>query len=242
MADELVGGSRTGKPVILAVCDDAEDLAKIERELRTRYEADYQVACESFADSGLRKLRDFKAAGEDVALVLADQRMAGLSGVEVLARVREVYPVAKRLLLFGPMDRSTGALLPQAMALGWIDYFDFKPGPPPNERFHQIIADFLEEWSRPHRSEMHAMVRVVGERWSARSHEVRDLFERYRLPYAFYSVDSEEGRALLGQVGQSPRRLPVLVLLDGQVLVDPSNEEVADAFVGTDVRTSGAST
>ena len=192
------------KPLILAVCQDPEDLARVERELRTRYEADYRVECVLTVERGLRELQDCKAAGEEAAVVLAEQRLDGTSGVEFLSRVPEIYPMAKRLLLAAPMDRDTGAILPQAMALGRIDYFEYKPGPPPNERFHQVIASFLSEWTRPRRSEVHAVARVVGERWSQRSHEARELLERHGILYAFYAPGSEEGRDLLERVGQGP--------------------------------------
>lgn len=222
------------KPLILAVCQDPEDLARVERELRTRYEADYQVSCVRSAEQGLRELRERKAAGGEAAVVLAEQRLDGTSGVEFLSRVPEIYPMAKRLLLADPMDRETGAILPQAMALGWIDYFEYKPGPPPNEGFHLVISGFLSEWTRPRRSEVHAVARVVGERWSQRSHQARELLERHSLLYAFYASDSEEGRNLLERVGQTAGRLPVWVLYDGRVLVDPSDEEALDAFLGAE--------
>ena len=174
-------------------------------------------------------------AGEDVAAVIAALRVEGTSGVEFLSRVREVHPLAKRILLIDPMDMETREVLPRAMALGRIDDYEFKPGPPPNEHFHQAVTDLLEEWTGPYRSEIHALVRVVGERWSRRVHEAMALFDRYGVPRSFYAVDSEGGRALLEQVGKSVERLPVIVLHDGQALVDPTNREVADAFVGADV-------
>ena len=192
------------RPLILAVDQDAEALGRVERELRARYEADYRVACERSAEDALGRLRGLEA-GEDVALVLAALRMEGMSGVEFLSRVREVRPLAKRVLLIDPMDRETREVLPRAMALGRIDDYEFKPGPPPNEQFHQAVTDLLEEWTRPYRSEIHALVRVVGERRSRRVHEAMALFDRYGVPCSFYPVDSEEGRALLEEVGTSAR-------------------------------------
>ena len=229
----------TFRPVILAVDHEPEDLGRIERELRKRYDADYRVVCESSPEVGLQKLRDLKVAGANVAIVIAAQRMSNMKGVEFLARVRETYPLSKRLLLINPMDRETTDLLPQAMTLGWVDFFEFKPGPPPNERFHRVITDFLEEWTEPYRSEIHALVRVVGEKWSRRVHEAGALLERYGVPYSFYPVDSEEGRALLEEVGKDSQRLPVMVMPGGQALVSPTNREVADAFVGADTSSNG---
>jgi len=207
-------------------------MRRIERELRTRYEADYRVVFEGSAGDGLEALRHLGEAGAEVALVLADQQMRGTSGVEFLARVGEAHPTAKRLLLTTRTERSGGAILPQAMSLGRIDYFEPKPGPPPNETFHEIVTGLLEEWGRPYRARTQPDVRIVGERRSPRSYEIRDLFERYLIPCAFYPADSEEGRNLLGETGQTPKSLPVLVMQDGQVLADPSNERIADVHAG----------
>ena len=226
--------SHTGRPVILAVCDAPEDMRRIERELRTRYEADYRVVCEGSAEAGSRALRHLEETADEVALVLADQQMRGTSGVEFLTRVGEVHPTARRLLLTSPMVRSSGSILPQAMALGRIDYFEPKPGPPPNDTFHAIVTDLLEEWSRPRRSRTRPTIRVVGERGCPRSYEIRDLFERYLVSCAFYPADSEEGRRLLREKERTAENLPVLVMPDGAVLVDPSNERVADVYAGAD--------
>ena len=138
--------------------------------------------------------------------------------------------MAKRLLLIDPMHGASFVEASRAMALGRIDYVEYKPGPPPNERFHEVVTGFLREWTRPYRWEANAVVRIVGERWSPRSHETRDLLERYAVPHAFYPVDSEGGRALLRSAGRTAERLPVWVLFDEHVLVDPSNEEAADVL------------
>ena len=224
------------RPILLAVDDEAEDLERVERELGNRYGADYLVACETSAEAALTRLRDLKAGGKEVAVVLADQRMPEMEGIEFLSRAHELYALAKRLLLIHPMDGASFVSASRAMALGRIEYVEYKPGPPPNERFHEVVTGFLREWTRPYRSEANAVVRIVGERWSPRSHETRDLLERYAVPHAFYPVDSEEGRTLLRSAGQTAERLPVWVLFDGHVLVDPSNEEAADALNTTEGR------
>jgi thioredoxin reductase (NADPH) len=225
---------RTPRPLILAVDQDADALGRVERELRARYGADYRVARERSAESALGRLGGLES-GEDVALVMAALRMDEMSGVQFLSQVREIRPLAKRVLLIDPADMETREILPQAMALGRIDDYEFKPGAPPNEHFHQAVTDLLEEWTRPQRSEIHALVRVVGKRRSRRVHEAMELFDRYGVPCSFYPADSEESRALLGEVGASAQRLPVIVMHDGRALADPSNREVADAFVGADV-------
>jgi thioredoxin reductase (NADPH) len=172
-----------------------------------------------------------KASGQDVAVVLAGLRKPEMSGVDFLVRVRDGFPLAKRLLLLDPMDMETRSLLPRAMALGRIDYFEFKPGVPPNERFHRVVTDLLEEWISPYHSEANALVRVVGEGWSRRSHGIKELLERYGVPHVFYPVDSREGRDVLKGSGHGDEQLPVVALPGGRVLVEPPDREIADAFV-----------
>ncbi len=232
---EAEGGSREAlascepKPVLVAVDDDRDDLEKVTRELTKRYGEDYGIVCEVSAERGLERLRELKAAGEDVALVLADQWLPGASGTEFLARTHHLFPTAKRALLISPGDSTVREPLLRSTALGRIDYYVNKPRRSPDEQFHRVVVEFLDEWTRVHRPGF-ATVRIVGERWSARSHELRDLWSRSGIPFEFYEADSREGRELLDRVGETPAWLPVVVLFDRQVLVDPSNAEIVDAF------------
>ena len=162
-------------------------------------------------------------------MVLADQWMPDMTGVEFLIHARQLYPGAKRALLFERGNRSTREPILQAMALGHIDSYVPKPERAPDEEFHREVAHFLEEWARDYRPASVA-VRIVGEPWSARSHELRDILNRSVVPCAFYPADSEEGRELLADVGKTSARLPVVIVFDRLVLVDPSNAEMADAF------------
>src|ERR671914_1508170 len=205
--------SSTPEPVLLAVDDDPNALVRIEHELRQRYGSYYRVACEDSPEAGMRTLRELRAAGEDVAVVLADQWMPGMTGVDFLTHTRQLYPSAKRALLFERGNRTTREPILQAMALGQIDYYVPKPERSPDEEFHRAIAEFLDEWAREHRPASMA-VRIVSDPWSPRSHELRDLFSRSVIPCAFYAVDSEEGRRLLAQWGKSPEQLPTVIVFD----------------------------
>ena len=222
-----------GRPVLLAVDDDPEVLARLRRELLGRYGEGYRVECEASVEAGVAALERCKARGEDVALVLADQWMAEANGHEFLERTRLAFPGAKRVVLIEwrawGERRSAEAIL-RFMTLGVIDSYLIKPWwEYPDENFHRTVTQFLYEWARSHRSGV-AEVSVVGEPSSTRSHEVRDILQRNGAFHAFYPVDSEEGRRLLGRSGLTSSRLPVVVMLDGQVLVDPSNAEIARAF------------
>ena len=221
--------SLTPKPVLVAVDDDRDALGKITHELNDRYGTYYRVVCEGSPEAGMRVLRRLKEAGEEVAVVLADQWMPGMTGTEFLARARQLYPDAKRALLFEWRNRTAREPILQAMALGQIDYYVSKPERSPDEEFHRDITQFLTEWARDHRPS-YVVVRIVGEPHSPRSHALRDIFRRSVVPYEFYPADSEEGRELLARKNKTSARLPVVIVFDQLVLVDPSDAEIADWF------------
>ena len=223
------GDSGATKPVLLVVEDNPEDLELIAYELLKRYGEDYHVVWESSTEAGMKRLLECEAAGEDVALVLADQWVPQMTGAEFLARARDVYPDTKRVLLVSQGDSTIREPLLRSTALGEIDYYVVKPWHSPDEAFHRVVTEFLDEWTSVHRPGF-AALRVVGDRWSARSHEIKDLWLRSRVPLVFHEVDSEEGRRLLGRWGVGPDRLPVVIVFDQLALVDPSNAEMVDAF------------
>jgi len=220
-------------PVLLAVDHDLDALSEIQRELRKRYEQDYRVVCESSTEAATARLEELKAAGEELALVLAEQWMPGTAGTEFLEYVRRIYPTAKRALLIGWWgewaDRETAEAIHRSMELGRIDYYVLKPWQSPDELFHSTISELLHEWQRWRPSAL-KQVCVVGEPRSPRSHEVRDILERNAISHVFFFSDSEDGRELLAMTGSTSARLPVVVMLDGQVLADPSNAELAKAY------------
>lgn len=221
------GHPRT-KPVLLAVDDEAGASARVGHELRKRYGGDYRVVCEDSAEGGMRRLREIEEAGQEVALVLADQWLGGMGATELLTRVHRIFPTARRAMLVERGDRTAPATILDAMALGRIDYHVDKPWGAHDERFHRTVSELLYEWAKDHLPRFEDIV-VVGERWSQRSHELRDLLGRNGVLHTFHPEDSEVGRELLDRIGYDPSRLPVVILFDGQVLVDPSNADIAHA-------------
>jgi thioredoxin reductase (NADPH) len=215
------------RPVLMAVDDDPAALGPVEDELRKRYGKDYDVRCLISPEAALRELAHLEAAGGEVALVLADQWMPGLTGIEFLDQVRELHPEAQRAVLITWTEQSVAPVLPVAL-LRQIDWIT-KPWRPGDEHFHQAIGQFLYRWALSHRPRF-VSARVVGERWSASSHELRDLLSRNGVPYDFLDVTSEEGLAVLREAGADADRLPAVVLFDGRVLTDPSGAEIAAAL------------
>src|SRR5690242_789803 len=127
------------KPVLVVVDDEDDSLQALTRELGSRYGADYDVVSSSSAEMALVRLAELKAAGADVPLVLADQQMPGMSGTQLLARVRQFFPTARRGLLISWTDRAAPAPFLEAAALGWLEFYLAKPSRSPDEQFHRVI-------------------------------------------------------------------------------------------------------
>src|SRR6516164_3066197 len=227
------------KPVLVVVDDEDTSLQALAGELEARYGAHYRVVSGSSAEVALARLAELKAAAADVPLVLADQRMPGMTGTQLLGRVRQYFPTARRGLLITWGDMSAPAPFLEAAALGWLEFYLAKPTSSPDERFHRVITGSLEEWWREQggRSE-EGMVTVIGDEPSARVHELRDVLARNSIPFGFHPSDSPEGRAALRRLGVIEPAGPVVSLDTGVVLVDPANAEIAGAL-GLEVRPAG---
>nr|MCW2727888.1 Thioredoxin-disulfide reductase [Aeromicrobium sp.] len=226
---------------LLVVVDDGPDLLRdVERELCNRYEPDYRVCCLLSAAEGLATLKDLQAAGEQVALVLAGETLAGESGTALLAEVPRTFPHAQRALLveWGHLaEAKTGDAIFEAISHGRMDHFVLRPSRPPDEQFHQAISSFLLAWAEARQHAPHS-VNVIGQTWSGRAYELREVLERCALPHSFHLAESPEARALLTGVGA--RRFPLLVMPNGEILEDPSDSDIAQA-AGTTIDPSGDS-
>jgi thioredoxin reductase (NADPH) len=221
-----------GPPALLVAHGDRDLLMELERELGRRFGADYQVLAAGTPAAALAELGRLGRAGEQVAALLAAQRLEGMTGVQLLCRAHQLHPAARRVLLIAYGDVDAGVAGLQAMALGQLDHWLNTPWGAPELQLYPAVAEQLSQWARAtaRAGSQPERVRVVGPRWSARSHELRDLLGRNNIPHGFYDADGEDGRRLLAQAGLEAGGPLALLLSDGQVLVDPSNERLAQAL------------
>jgi thioredoxin reductase (NADPH) len=161
--------------------------------------------------------------------MVAGQRMAELAGVLFLCRAHELHPSAKRVLLVGRRAWTPTNPAVRAMTLGQIDTYLFEPWLPVARFLYLPISQVLADWV-PSRGPSFEGIRIVGPRWGTRSHELRDMLTRMGIPHGWYQADTPEGRRLLEEAGQDGSRLPVVLFHSGQVFVDPSNAELAEAL------------
>ncbi len=216
-------------PVLLAVDDDRDALDDVEAQLVQRYAHDYRIESFSDPDDAWRTLQELADGGEDVALVLASSSLSSESGRHLLEHVRQLHPHAGRALLVPAYvwtDLPAADAVRDAMALGRIDYYVARPAGAIDEVFHEAISSFLLEWAR-NRCVVPQTVHIVGEAWSGRASELREVFEQCAAPHAFYLAASDKGRELVALAGPGVK-LPLMMLPGGDFLADPSNAQIAD--------------
>ncbi len=218
-------------PALLAVHDQPAALDVICRELTGRYATDYEIICEQSPVSALQRLDALRRATPEapVLALFAASGMTEMTGVEFLQRAHELHPHARRVLLIPRSNRSASKPILRLISQERIDRCATTPSRSPDENFHHLITELLRDWQQQ-QPDRPTVVTLVDQRWAPRSAEIRDLLQRGGLPFTFYAADSAEGRALLHQVRRPAGPFPVVVRFDGQVLTDPSNEELALAL------------
>jgi thioredoxin reductase (NADPH) len=215
------------KPVIIAVDDDPQVLAAVRRDLRSHYAADYRIMSAISGAEAVATVRTLKSRGDALAMILSDQRMPEMLGVDVLMACREIYPDARRVLLTAYSDIDAAI---KAINEAHLDYYLSKPWDPPEERLFPVVDDLLDAWQADYLPEP-AALRLVGHQWSSRSHEIKDFLASNMIPYRWLESgrDADAG-ILLEAAGVSADELPALFLEDGSVLRQPTIAEVAESL------------
>ena len=213
------------KPVLLVVDDDPQVLAAVRRDLRARYREPYTVMHAQSGDAALAAVRELKLRGDALAMVISDQRMPAMLGNELLSRVRDVYPLARRVLLTAYSDIVAAV---NAINEAHVDHYLSKPWDPPEEKLYPIVDDLLDTWQAESLPEQTGL-RLIGHQWSPRSHAIKDFLAGNLIPYRWLDVERDPGsRTLLEGAGVAVEDLPALLFEDGFVLRNPEPRLVAE--------------
>lgn len=214
------------KPVILAVDDDPEVLQAISRDLRQQYGDRFRIVRADSGVSALEVVQQLKLRNEPISLFLVDQRMPQMGGVEFLEQALTVFPGAKRALLTAYAD--TDAAI-RAINGARLDYYLLKPWDPPQEKLYPVLDDLLDDWQASFRPPFEG-IRVVGNRWSSHSHQVKDFLARNQVPYQWFDIELEAEAKQLVDLAEEDchQTLPLVLFPDGTQLVQPTNSQIAE--------------
>lgn len=215
------------RPVLLTVDDDPDVLRAVERDLRKQYSDRYRVMSAGSGPAALDVLTRLAARSEPVALLVADYRMPGMSGIEFLTAAVREFPGVRRVLLTAYADTEAAI---NAINVVKLDHYLLKPWDPPDRNLYPVLDDLLDQWSASYRAPFEG-IRVIGTRWSRRSYELREFLARNQVPYQWLDIEKAdrdaEASKTVESIGGRQAALPVVILADGSMLTDPSPPELA---------------
>lgn len=206
------------KPIIFAVDDDPQVLNAIVRDLKGKYRKQYRILATESAQEAIEAQKELKKKGEEVAMMVSDQRMPEMLGVDYLEVARNTFPNAKRVLLTAYSD--TDAAI-KAINDVQLDYYLMKPWDPPEEKMFPVLDDLLDEWRENWRPAFRGL-KVLGNPYSKKAHAIKDFLSGNLFPYKW--IPSENGAEFQGLMDLhelSVADLPVVITEDGQVYKSP---------------------
>jgi thioredoxin reductase (NADPH) len=216
-----------GRPAIVILDDEPVALSALLDALARRFGGDYRVISHLDPRACLDALGAMRAAGEEVALVIADQWMPAMTGSDFLGQAHRIFPAARRALLVAWGDRSASPAILRGCAFGDLDNYLYKPWSPAEVHLYPFVGEFLAEWTRAFRPGLE-LVKVVAPDRTPRALALRELLARNGVPHGFYASGTAAAKDALAEVGAEDDGRPAVVLLDGSVLRDPTNAEVMD--------------
>ncbi|MGH8950373.1 MAG: FAD-dependent oxidoreductase [Acidimicrobiia bacterium] len=213
------------KPVIIAVDDEPEVVQAVQRDLRARYANEYRIVWAGGGQEAIDTLRTLALHDTPVALMLVDQRMPGVTGIDVLRETLESHPSAKRALLTAYADTEAAI---QAINDVGLDHYIMKPWDPPDEKLYPILDDLLEDWQAGYRPRFDGL-RIIGEQWSRSTHDLKAFLARNQIPYRSLDVENDpQAWVLTEEAGATMTDLPVVLFGDGPPMFKPSFAEIGE--------------
>lgn len=216
------------KPIILSLDDDPQVLRSIKRDLRNGFKKDYRILSESSPSEALQTLEELKKKGEDVALLLSDQRMPEMYGVDFLEKAKPLFPEAKRVLLTAYSDKDVAI---RAINDVQLDYYLMKPWDPPEEKMYPVLEDLLDDWQVNFVPAFRG-IRVVGYQYSPKSHEIKDFLAGNLIPYEWVDMDANPAKSseLLELHEAEAADLPLVIFENGDSIKTPTIQQVASGI------------
>jgi thioredoxin reductase (NADPH) len=212
------------RPVILAIDDQPEVLSAVQRDLRARYSDDYRILGTTDGQEAIATIDELALRGTPLALIVADQRMPGVTGVDVLRSSLAKFPAAKKTLLTAYAD--TDAAIDAINEVG-LDYYIMKPWDPPEEKLYPILDDLLVDWQAAYRP-TYTGIRVISQEWSRQAFELKAFLARNQIPYRSMLLEKDaEANQLMEAAGADLTQLPLVLFPEGEPLTNPSTEILA---------------
>lgn len=211
------------KPYILALDDDNAVLRAVERDLKSKFSANYRILGADSPQKAMEYVRQLTSRGDRIALFLVDQRMPQMSGTDFLQTALELQPDARRVLLTAYAD-SNAAI--DAINKVKLNHYLMKPWEPPEQNLYPVLSDLLDDWNALGKNVFEGIY-VVGTRWSPATHQLKDFLAKSQVPYRWMEPGDETDPRLKAAMGETTGDLPAVIFPDGTLLRQPELSAVA---------------
>ncbi len=213
------------RPVILAVDDEPEVLSAVQRDLRSHFAGDYRILGATGGQEAIETIKELALRGDPLALILSDQRMPIVSGVDVLRESLELFPTARKALLTAYAD--TDVAIDAINDIG-LDNYIMKPWDPPDQKLYPILDDLLSDWQAGFRPTFDG-IRIISQEWSKPAFDLKAFLAMNQIPYRSQSLEKDpEARRLMESAGVQLADLPLVLFTEGDPLTNPSTTELAE--------------
>jgi thioredoxin reductase (NADPH) len=214
---------------VLAVSPDEAVRQTLESALTRRYGSDYSIVTENCAATAFERLASLQADGHTLALLVVSFRLDDCQGIEFLQRARHVHPHARRVVLTDVGDKLAADDIISALTRNHLDFYVGQPWANPEEELYPVLSEALWGWSIENqpRSIKATIIDVPN---GGRGLHLRGMLERNTMATDLLGTDDEAAMALLDAHGLSFDQLPVIVLFNGSVLVNPDDYVLIEAL------------
>ena len=222
-------------PFIVIVDDDMQVLRSIQRDVRNEYRQEYRIIASGSVHEAIELIKELKLKNEAVALIISDQRMPEMEGVDFLESLKEIVPDAKLVLLTAYSDIEAAI---RAINKVKLDYYLVKPWNPPQEKLYPVLDDLLGEWQALYKPVIEG-IRIIGYQWSPKSHRLKEFLSGNLVPFLWMDVEThQDAEKYIMSANKSQSDLPLVVLKDGSFITDPLLPELA-ARIGLQQKATG---
>lgn len=217
------------KPVLFIVAPDSNFLKVAARHLNSEFGDRFSALTADSVTNALEALNRLKQNHEPVALFLVEQQMPQITGIDFLEQAITLFPEAKRILL---TDVETDADIRKIETVN-IDCYLLKLSDPPENRLYPTVQDLLDDWQAAFTSPFEG-IRVIGQRWSPQSHQIKDFLFRNQRPFTWLDIETdEEANRLIDRLksnhsGADEPQLPLIIFPDDSHLEAPTLVQVAE--------------
>jgi thioredoxin reductase (NADPH) len=206
--------SSAARPLVLLLEPHEEHLARGRDFLLADCSTLFDVVATSAIDDARRALEGAASRNQPIALLLVRHLRSEDDLRGLLRRAKEVSSGVNVILYADDVDPQFAA---EAKREGLVDFNVDEPWAAPEISLEPIVRDALRAWEST--SIESDVVRIVGDQWQPRCHDVKDLLARHRVPYRYVEPDED--------AEHEPRDGTRIVFPDGSELVDPTDEDIA---------------